>query len=89
MGADLGFSRGGGGGEDFQKVLENFDELFIWVGKIDFPSSPKAQKRHFFAKIFGAADKFLKNRSKKPFLGTFWKIVTKNAFFLAPAPPRS
>ena len=28
-GADLGFSRGGGGGADFQKIFENFVDLFF------------------------------------------------------------
>ena len=39
-GANLGFSRGGGGA-DFQKNFENFDGFFL-VDQIDFSSSPKA-----------------------------------------------
>ena len=34
-GADLGYSRGGGGA-DFQKEIENFDDLFFLVDQIDF-----------------------------------------------------
>ena len=33
---DLGFSRGGGGGgAEFQKILEKFDELFFKVDQIE------------------------------------------------------
>ena len=35
-GADLGFSRGGA---DFQKIFENFVDLFFKVDRIDFSSS--------------------------------------------------
>ena len=80
-GADLGFSREGGGYEGFQKKK-------FWFGQIDFPSSPKALKRRCFGQTFGAAGKFLKKRSKKPALGTFWNILTKKTrFFFWPELP--
>ena len=47
-GADLGFSRGGGGGgADFQKKMKNFDELFFRSSKLIFRALPK----HCFAPI--------------------------------------
>ena len=68
-GADLGFSRGGGA--DFQKEIENFDD------QIDFLSSPKALFCPYFGQIFCAAGKFLEKKTvKKGVLGTFWKILT-------------
>ena len=64
-GADLGFSRGtGGGGVYFQKKIEHFDDLFFRSTKLIFRALPK----HCFAPILA---KFLKKQSKKPFLGTF------------------
>ena len=69
-GADPGFSRAGGGA-DFQKIFENFDDLFFLVDQIDFPSSPKAVKRPCFGQIFCAAGIFLKKQVKKAVLGTF------------------
>ena len=71
-GADLGFSRRRGGA-DFQKMYESFD-TFILVNQIDFPSSPKAQKRPFFGQIFCAAGKFKKKQVKKLFLALFGKF---------------
>ena len=62
------FSRGGGGGgggSDFQKIFENFDDLFLGVDQIDCPSSPKNLKRRCFDQIFCAAGKFLKKQVKK------------------------
>ena len=32
-GADLGFSRGGGA--DFQKIFQNFDDLFFFLGRLN------------------------------------------------------
>ena len=77
-GADLGFSRGGA---DFQNKIRKFWRPFFLVDQIDFSSSPKALFSPYFGKIFCAAGKFLKKQSKKPFLGTFWKILC--------APPQS
>ena len=55
---------------------------------MDFTSYPKAVKRPGFGQIFCAAGNFFeKNRSKKPFLGTFWKILTR-AFFGARSPSK-
>ena len=46
-GADLGFSRGGGA--DFQKIFQNFDDLFFFFRstKLIFRALPK----HCFAPI--------------------------------------
>ena len=47
-GADLGFSRGGGGGgADFRKIFQNFDDLFFFFRstKLIFRALPK----HCFA----------------------------------------
>ena len=72
--ADLRFSRGGGA--DFQKTFENFDDLFIcFRSTIKFPSSPKALKRCYYGQMFCAAcNFFLKNTSKNRFGALFGKI---------------
>ena len=75
-GADLGFSRGGGGGgADFQKEIENFDGLFFRSTKSIFLSSPKALFCPYFGKIFCTAGIFLKKKQ------------SKNCVFSARAPP--
>ena len=73
---------------DFQKNFETFVDLFLGRSNC-FLSSPKAPKRPCFGQNFCAADKILKkNRPKKAFLGTFWKIFfSKNRVFSARAPP--
>ena len=65
-----------GGRADFQKIFENF------VDQIDFSSSPKALKRRCFRQIF-------EKSQKKPFLGIFWKILTKKLHFFWRALPPS
>ena len=67
-GADLGFSRRGA---NFQKNFQNFDDLFFRSTKLIFRALPKHCFAPYFGKIFGAAGKFLKKQSKKPFLGNF------------------
>ena len=76
------FSRGGGGLGGFSKKNSkpNFDQ-------IDFPTSPKVLKRRCFGQTFCAAEKILKKQVKKPFLGTFWKILTKKRVFFWRALP--
>ena len=72
-GADLGLSQEG---LDFQKSFENLKTFFF--DQIDFQSSPKAVKRR---------KTFEKTGQKKPFLGTFWKILTKKSRFFLRALP--
>ena len=82
------FSRGGG---EFSKNFPKFWRPFFFkVDQIDFSSSPKALFCPYFGKIFCAAGKFLKKQSKKPFLNTFWKILTKKSrfFFGARSPSK-
>ena len=80
------FSRGGGGG-DFQKIVENFDDLFFNADKIGFPSSPKALKGRCFGEIFCATGKFLKKQVEKAVFGHFMEnFDKKNAFFFARGP---
>ena len=55
-GADLGFSRGGGA--DFQKVFQNFDDLFCKI----FCAAGKFLKQTVKKAVFGH---FLKNFDKK------------------------
>ena len=78
-GADLRFSQGGRG------------DLFFRSTNLIFRALLKALNRRCFGPIFCAADKFLKNRSKKPFLVTFkknfWKVLTKK--IAARASPQS
>ena len=90
-GADLGFSRGGGGGvADFQKIFENFDDLFFLFFrsiKLIFRALPKHGFVPILAKFFASQAKFWKNRSKKAFLGTFWKILTEKLRFFGARSP--
>ena len=75
-GADLRFSRGGGG---FSKIFENFVDLFL--GRT---------KRPCFGQNFCAAGKmFEKNRPKTAFLGLFGRFLRKKRrFFGAPSTPK-
>ena len=87
-GADLGFSRGGGA--DFQKKIENFDDLFFFRStKLIFRALPK----HCFAPVlakFSAPQANLKKTVKKAVIWPlFEKFRQKIAFFLARAPPQS
>ena len=68
MGGSGIFSRRGGGGGDFQEIFENFVDFFL-VDCIDFPRSPKALNR------------ICLSQTKKAFLSTFWKILTKKSRF--------
>ena len=86
-GADLGFSRGGGGGR-FQKKLENFDDLFFFFRstKLIFRALPK----HCCAPI---SAKFLRRRQifektvKKAVFGHFLKNFDKKSRFFWRALP--
>ena len=70
-GADLGFSLEGGGGADFQKEIENFDDLFFLGRQIDIFYSPKALFCPYFVKIFSAAEKSVKKGVFRHFLENF------------------
>ena len=56
-GADLGFSRGGGGGADFQKKIQKFC-LFFRLTKLIFRALPKYYKEPVLAKISAPLAKF-------------------------------
>ena len=87
-GADLGLSRGGGGGGGFSKRKSKVSTTFFLGRLIDFLSSPKALFCPYFGKIFCAEGRFLKKKqSKKAFLGTFWKILTKKLRFFGARSP--
>ena len=76
-GADLGFSRGGGGG--FSKILSTF---FHRSTELIFRALPT----HTLVPVLG---KVLKKQSKKGVFGNFWKILTKKtAFFWRARPPQ-
>ena len=80
-GADLGFSRGGGGG--FSKILSTFfrsTELIL-------SSSPYAQFSPCFSQNFCAAGKILKKQFKKGVFGTFGKFLPKNCLFFGARAP--
>ena len=77
-------------GADFQK----YSKIFFKVDQIDFQSYSKSVKRPIqnqsWSKFLGRRQNFEKQakKQKKAFLGTFWKILTKNnSVFLARAPP--
>ena len=86
-GADLEFSRGGGG---FSKNFPKFWRLFSFRStKLIFRALPK----HCFAPILGKfcapQANFWKNSKKSRFWALFEKFWQKNCVFLARAPPRS
>ena len=76
-GADLGFSRGG----------RRLFKRFLRSTALIFSSSPYAQFSPCFSQNFCAAGEFCKNRPKNPFLGTFWKMLTKKLRFFGALPP--
>ena len=80
-GADLGFSRRGGGGMG----SKNFKHF---VDQIDLPSSPKALQRLCFGQKLSAAFKILKKQAKKGIFRHFLKnFDQKNRVFSVRAPP--
>ena len=73
-------------GADFQK----YSKIFFKVDQIDFQSYSKSVKRPFWSKFLRRRQNFEKQakKQKKAFLGSFWKILTKNnSVFLARAAP--
>ena len=73
-GAGLRFSRGGRDGSKLKKKLSTF---FIGRPKLVFKRSQNTKKTLFGKKNCMQQANFYKNLSKKQFLGTFWKILTK------------
>ena len=68
-GADVGFSRGGGA--DFRKIFQNFDDLFFRSTKLIFRALPK----YYFAPILGR------------FWALFEKFWQKNCVFFGARSP--
>ena len=68
---------------DFQKIFENFDDLFL-IDQIDFSSLPKDP---VLAKFSEPQAKLKKKTGQKALLGSFGKFRPKNRVFLARAPP--
>ena len=84
-GADLGFSRGGGGGAaDFFKKCSKILTTF-------FLGRPNCLSELCLGQIFCAVVKIKKKTAqKKPFLGNFLKILTKKkSRFFGAAPPEN
>ena len=81
-GADLGFSRGGRA--DFQKKICPF---FFRSTKLNLRALIKHYKDPVLANIYAPQAKFEKT-GKKAFLGTFWKLLTKNLRFSARSPSK-
>ena len=69
-GADLGFSRGGGA--DFQKKFENFDDLFFFLGRPNwfFDWFFELSQSTVLPVFFGA-----RTPSKLVYIGAFRKIL--------------
>ena len=85
------FSRGA----DFQKIFENFDDIFFRSTKLIFPNFcqffcqflPQLFFVPIFANFFAPQANFWKNRPKNAFLGTFWKILTEKLRFFGARSP--
>ena len=85
-GADLGFSRGGGGA-DFQKIFENFDDLFFRSSKLIFRALLKQYENAVLAK-FLRRQILKKKTGKKVIFGLFLENFDKKiAFFLGARSP--
>ena len=88
-GADLGFSRGGG--RIFKKISKILTTFFFFRStKLIFRALPKHCFAPILAKFSAPQANFWKKKVKKPFLGTFWKILTKKnrVFFGARSPSK-
>ena len=72
-GSKIFSKREGAGFQKYSKILSTF---FLDRPNV-FLSFPKSIKDPILTKIFCAAGKFLKNRPKKAFFGTYWKMLTK------------
>ena len=76
------FSRGGGFSKNFQNFCILID-LFFRSTKLIFRALPK----HGLVPVLAPQAKFWKSCPEKAFLGTFWKILTKNRVFSVRDPP--
>ena len=86
-GADLGFSRGGGGG--FSKKIENFDDLFFYRStKLIFWAFPKHCFAPILAKFSAPQANFRKNSQKSRLWELFEKFWQKIAFFWRALPSK-
>ena len=61
------FSRGGGGGADFQKEIENFDDLFLGRPNWFFELSQSTVLPLFWPNFLRRSQTFEKNSQKKRF----------------------
>ena len=88
QGVDLGFlsSGGGGGGANFQKEIENFDDLFFLGRPNWFFELSQSTVLPIFRQNFVRRSQILK-KVKKAFLGTFWEILTKKLRFFGACSP--
>ena len=76
-----------GGSSIFSRGAD-FVDLFFKVDPIDFSSSPYARFDPFWANFLRRRQNFeKKNSPKKAFLGSFWKILTKNLRFFGAGSP--
>ena len=81
------FSRGGA---DFQKIFENFVDLFFRSTKLIFRALPKHCFVPIFGYIFCAAGKILKKQAKNGVFRHFLEIIDqKIAFFRRALPPQN
>ena len=85
-GADLGFSRRGGGA-DFQKIVQNFDDLFFRSTKLIFRALPKHCFARTLAKFSAPQANFWKNSQKSRFWALFEKFWQKNRVFFGARSP--
>ena len=89
QGVDLGFSRGGGGGNWFSKIFKNFVVLFLGWPKWFSELSQITKKTFFLAKLSAPqANKSVKKSVFRNFLEDFHQKI---AFFrraLPPPPPK-
>ena len=81
------FSRGA----DFQKIFENFDDLFFFFRSIRliFRALPKQLKDPVLAKFSAPQSIFEKTDQKSRFWALFGKFWQKKRVFLARAPPQN
>ena len=83
------FSRGGGA--DFRKIFQNFDDLFFFFRstKLIFWALPKHCFAPILAKFSAPQANFWKNSQKSRFWALFEKVWQKNCvFFGARCPPK-
>ena len=70
-----------------EKILKLFSTFFFRSTKLIFGALPNHYKEPNLTKFSAPQETLKKNRPKKAFLCTFWKMLTKNCVFSARAPP--